>query len=175
MQNLNDLLPAILIIGVGATLVMDIWALFLQRVMAIPSLSYCLVGRWVGHMPSGVFYHAKITAAEARPGECALGWSVHYLVGIIYAGFLVLPYQGAWLDWLSYSSLQAIWVALALGMATVVFPFLVMQPALGFGFAASKNPDPVRARIKTLLTHIVFGVGLCVAGYVYKLLLALVQ
>ena len=34
------------VIGLGATLVMDIWALFLQRIFKIPSLNYCLVGRW---------------------------------------------------------------------------------------------------------------------------------
>lgn len=175
MQNLTDLLPAILSIGVGATLVMDIWTLFLQRALAIPSLSYCLVGRWFGHMPNGVFRHAKITAAAARPGECAIGWAVHYVVGIIYAGLLILPYQGAWLNCLSLNSVYAFWLALALGVATVVFPFLVMQPALGFGFAASKNPEPVRARIKTLLTHCVFGVGLYVSGCIYQLLLVHVQ
>ncbi len=170
MQNVFDVILAILVVGVGATLVMDLWALFLQRVLAIPSLSYCFVGRWVGHMQRGVFHHVKISAAEARPRECMLGWGVHYLVGIIYAGFLVLPHQGVWLNWLGANSLQAFWVALALGIATVMFPFLVMQPALGFGFAASKNPDPLRARIKTLMTHLVFGVGLFVAGYIYHLL-----
>jgi len=175
MQNLNNLLLAMLLVGVGATLIMDMWALFLQRVLAIPSLSYCLVGRWVGHMPRGIFYHAKIAAAEARPGECTLGWVIHYLIGIIYAGFLVLPHQGIWLHWLSYNALQAFGVAMALGVATVIFPFLVMQPALGFGLAASKNPKPLQARIKTLLTHSVFGVGLYVAGCTYQILLALVR
>jgi hypothetical protein len=53
-----------------------------------------------------------------------------------------------------------------------VFPFLVMQPALGFGFAAAKNPHPVRARFKTLMTHSVFGVGLYVSGCGYLLFLA---
>jgi hypothetical protein len=172
MGNLNELLLASLAVGVGATLVMDIWALLLQRVLAIPSLSYCLVGRWLGYMPSGVFYHTKITAAAPRSGECVLGWSVHYLIGIIYAGLLLIPSNGIWLEWLSDNALQAFAAAVAVGLVTIVFPFLVMQPALGFGFAAAKNPHPVRARFKTLMTHSVFGVGLYVSGCGYLLFLA---
>jgi len=175
MQSMIDLLMATLVIGAGATLVMDLWALFLRRVLAIPSLSYCLVGRWVAHMPCGIFHHTKITATKAWSGECVLGWGVHYLIGIIYAGFLVLPYQGVWLHWLGDSPLYAFGVALTLGVVTVVFPFLVMQPALGFGLAAARNPNPMHARIKTLLTHGVFGVGLYVMGCIYQILLTLVK
>ena len=48
----RDILAAIAI-GVGATLVMDLWNLFLMRAFGIPSLNYCLLGRWVSHMPRG--------------------------------------------------------------------------------------------------------------------------
>ena len=37
----------------GATLVMDVWALLLKRAFNIPSANYCLVGRWFRHMPEG--------------------------------------------------------------------------------------------------------------------------
>ena len=33
-------------IGIGATLVMDIWNLFLKRTFGIPSVNYCVLGRW---------------------------------------------------------------------------------------------------------------------------------
>jgi len=46
----------------------------------------------------------------------------------------------------------------------VVFPFFIMQPSLGLGIAASKTPHPARARLKSLVTHAVFGVGLYVCG-----------
>jgi DUF2938 family protein len=32
-------------IGIGATLVMDLWNLFLKHTFSIPSLNYCLLGR----------------------------------------------------------------------------------------------------------------------------------
>ena len=38
----NHILGAIAI-GIGATLVMDLWNLFLKRTFGIPSLSYCLL------------------------------------------------------------------------------------------------------------------------------------
>jgi hypothetical protein len=40
---------------------------------------------------------------------------------------------------------------------------------LGLGMAASRTPNPLRARLKSLMTHIVFGVGLyaCATGVSY--------
>ncbi len=175
MYNPSELTIAILFVGVGATLVMDLWALFLKRVLAVPSLSYCLVGRWVGHMATGVFWHTKISNAGVRSGECALGWTVHYLIGIAYAAILLLPVGGVWLSWLDQTPLPAFLIALLFGLATVVFPFFIMQPALGFGIAAGKNPNPVQARLKTLLTHSVFGAGLFAAGFTYQWLHALLN
>jgi hypothetical protein len=54
--------------------------------------------------------------------------------------------------------------ALLYGIGTVVFPFFIMQPALGLGFAASRTPKPTQARLKSLATHTVFGVGLYVCA-----------
>ncbi len=50
--------------------------------------------------------------------------------------------------------------ALAYGLATVVMPFLVLQPALGFGVASARTKNPAAARLKSLATHTVFGIGL---------------
>jgi len=53
----------------------------------------------------------------------------------------------------------------------VVFPLFVLQPSLGFGIASSKAPHPMRARLKSLMTHTVFGLGLfaCAWGLRYVL------
>ncbi len=48
----NSILGAVAI-GMGATLVMDLWNLFLKRMFGIPSLNYCLLGRWLRYMPEG--------------------------------------------------------------------------------------------------------------------------
>lgn len=145
---------AALLTGLGATLIMDAWALLLRHGFKVSSLNYCLVGRWIAHMPEGVFRHPAIGAAAVRPGECAIGWSAHYLTGACFALPLLIPGAGAWFEQPTPGP------ALALGVATVAFPFLLMQPALGLGIAAAKAPAPGLARLKSLATHAVFGAGL---------------
>jgi hypothetical protein len=40
-----------------------------------------------------------------------------------------------------------------------------MQPCLGFGIAASKTPKPNIARLRSLIAHFVFGLGLYGSGW----------
>ena len=152
-------------VGIGATLVMDLWNLFLKRAFSIPSLNYCLLGRWLRHMPAGTFRHASIAAAPRKPLECAVGWVAHYTIGVTLALVFVGLASG---DWLARPTVLP---ALLFGVATVVFPLFVLQPSLGLGVASSRTPNPTRARLKSLATHIVFGVGLyvCALGASYVL------
>jgi hypothetical protein len=145
-------------IGIGATLVMDLWNLLLRRAFSIPSLDYCLLGRWVRHMQEGTLKHASITAAPRKSFECAVGWITHYTIGVTFALVLVVLTSGAWL------ARPTLLLALLYGIGTVVFPFFIMQPSLGLGVAASRTPKPMQARLKSLVTHTVFGVGLYVCS-----------
>ena len=158
----NYILRAIAI-GIGATLIMDLWNLFLKRALGVPSLNYCLLGRWVSHMPAGTFRHASIAAAPPKPFECAVGWIAHYTIGITLALVLVILTSGEWL------ARPTLLVALLYGIGTVVFPFFVLQPSLGLGIASSRTPKPMQARLKSLVTHTVFGFGLylCALGVSY--------
>jgi hypothetical protein len=142
------------LIGLGATLLIDLWALLLRRAFNIPSLNYCLLGRWVLSMPGGTLVHENIGKSPARPHECGVGWTTHYLIGTGFGLAFVLLVGGQWLE------RPTLWPALAFGAATVLVPFLTMQPAFGLGVAASKTPNPNKARLKSLVTHSVFGVGL---------------
>jgi hypothetical protein len=54
----------------------------------------------------------------------------------------------------------AVLPALAFGLASVVMPLFVMQPAMGAGFAAAKTATPWRNRLRALANHGVFGLGL---------------
>ena len=145
-------------VGVGATLGMDLWNLFLRRAFGIPSLDYRLLGRWLQHMPKGTFLHPSIAAAARQPGERVVGWIAHYTIGIVLALILVAATSG---EWLARPTLAP---ALLYGIVTVVFPFFVLQPALGFGPAAARTPRPAQARLKSLATHTVFGIGLYLAA-----------
>jgi hypothetical protein len=147
-------------IGLGATLLMDLWNLFLKRSFSVPSLDYCLLGRWLRHMPGGTLRHENITAAPRKPFECAVGRIAHYTIGVVLALVFVVLVSGEWL------ARPTVLPALLFGIGTVAFPFFIMQPSLGFGVAASRTPHPGQARLKSLVTHTVFGVGLylCALG-----------
>jgi uncharacterized membrane protein YagU involved in acid resistance len=108
--------------------------------------------------PEGTFIHASITAARKKPLECTIGWIAHYTIGVVLAVAFVGLMSG---DWLAQPTLMP---ALLYGIGTVVFPFFLMQPSLGLGIAASRTPQPAQARLKSLLTHIVYGVGLYVCA-----------
>jgi uncharacterized membrane protein YagU involved in acid resistance len=151
-------------IGIGASLVMDLWNLFLKYAFSIQSLNYCLLGRWLCHMQEGTFKHASITAATQKPFECTAGWIAHYTIGVVFAFVFVLG-SG---DWLARPTLLP---ALLYGIGTVVFPFFIMQPSFGLGIAASRTTKPTQARLKSLMTHTIFGVGLyvCALGVSYVL------
>ena len=148
------------LIGVGATAVMDLWAVFLKRAFAVSSLDYAMVGRWLGHMPAGRFVHASIAASPAIRGERAIGWATHYAIGIVFAGLLLLVCGQGW------ARAPTLGPALGVGVLTMAAPFFVMQPGMGLGIAASRTPKPNLARIRSLVTHAIFGLGLYGAAWV---------
>lgn len=155
-----DFLISSIILGVGATLFMDIWALFMKKAFDMPSLDYALVGRWIGHMPQGKFSHSPIMASKPTGGERPLGWFAHYLIGILFAAALLAVVGHGWL------MAPTILPALLTGLLTITMPFLLMQPAFGFGVAASKTPMPNVARLRSLQAHLSFGFGLYLAAII---------
>src|SRR5690348_6669474 len=68
-------------VGMGATLLIDVWASFLRRAFGVASLDPCMLGRWVLHLPFGRFVHERIAAAPRMRLECPVGWAAHYLIG----------------------------------------------------------------------------------------------
>lgn len=156
-MNLFDLAMPAVLLGIGATAVMDLWLLALAR-LGLPSSGFGLIGRWVGHMRLGRFVHASMAAAAPVRAELALGWATHYAIGIAYAA-LMLGLAGS--DWLLRPTPAP---ALAFGLATLAAPWLVMQPAMGAGVAASKTTAPWANRLRSAANHAVFGLGLYVAA-----------
>jgi hypothetical protein len=153
-----DYLACILLVGAGATAATDLWAIARKRLLDIPPPDYGLVGRWLAHMARGRFRHDRISAAPPVRGERLTGWTAHYLIGITFAALV----PGIWgLAWLRDPTIGP---ALAVGLGTVAAPFLVMQPGMGAGIAARRTPRPAAARLQSLITHAVFGLGLYASG-----------
>jgi hypothetical protein len=143
----------ITLIDIGATGVMDLWLMALKRA-GVPTLNFAFIGRWVGHLLRGQWAHAAISKAAPIPGELGWGWLTHYAVGIGFASLLVVLQGTPWV--MSPTPLPAV----AVGMCTVLVPLLVMQPAMGAGFASSRTPTPLKNCLRSLANHTVFGVGL---------------
>ena len=154
---------SVVLIGAGATAVMDIWAIVRQRLLGIPPLNYGLVGRWLVYLTRGRFRHDPIAASPSVRGELAIGWAAHYLIGIAFAAILLAVWG---LDWVRSPTLGP---ALIVGIGSVVAPFLVMQPGMGAGIAASRTPRPAAGRLQSLLTHAIFGLGLYATGWITSL------
>ena len=71
-----DFLTCIVVIGAGATAVMDLWTVVRARLFGGRMPDYALVGRWLAYLPRGRFRH-PIAASPAVPYERAIGWTAH--------------------------------------------------------------------------------------------------
>ncbi|OHV84288.1 DUF2938 domain-containing protein [Rhizobium sp. LCM 4573] len=142
------------VIGIGATVLMDIWAVVLHRVFNQPKANWAPAGRWFWHLGRGKVFHENIADAEPYANELALGWIGHYAVGILYGlilAFIVGP------AWFAAPSFLPAWI---LGIVTIGAGWFLMQPGLGLGWAASRTPNPNKIRLLNFVAHTVFAAGL---------------
>ncbi|OTG66737.1 DUF2938 domain-containing protein [Acinetobacter silvestris] len=159
-----ELYSTIFIIAILATLWIDLYSFCLKRYFNIPSLDYKFVGRWIIYLFKGKTFHQTILQTPIVKGEKAIGWISHYLIGLIFSAIFILMVGKSWL------ANPQLLPALTFGLSTVIFPFLIMQPCFGFGVAASKLPQSNKARLKSLSTHALFGVGLYLGAIILKML-----
>lgn len=154
----------IILIGAGATAFLDLWFAARALLFGGPRPDYAPVGRWLAYMPRGRFFHDPISKSAPVRGERLIGWIAHYLTGMAFAAVLLTGWGAGW------AREPALIPALVVGIGSVAAPFLLMQPAMGAGIAASRTPDPRAARLRSLTTHAVFGVGLYAAGWAAQLI-----
>jgi hypothetical protein len=153
----NDMM-FMLLTGAGATALTDLWTLARRRLFGTPLSNFGLVGRWIAHIARGCVRHDSIAAAEPVRAERAMGWAMHYLIGIAFALLLPAIWGQAWIR------NPTLGPALIVGIGTVAAPFFVMQPAMGM------RPTD-KARLHSLVMHAMFGFGLFLAGTVVSSLL----
>ena len=133
---------------------MDVWAVVLGRVFGQPMPNWAMPGRWLGHIPSGIIFHDDIGKSTAVAGERALGWFLHYGVGIAY-GVVFAFLAGA--VWVNDPSFLPIWV---FSILTISAGWFLLQPGMGLGWAASKTPKPWKTRGLGLVAHSWFAIGM---------------
>ncbi len=68
----------ILVTGIGATLVMDLWSLFQKHMLKIAPLNYALVGRWALWLWRGKVRHKTICV------------TLRYMESVLSAGYAII-------------------------------------------------------------------------------------
>lgn len=151
---MDNLWIAGILIGLGGTVAMDLWALALNRLAGQPMPNWAMVGRWFGYLPRGVVMHEDIGASAPLEGELRLGWIMHYAVGVAYGVIWVLI---AGPDWLAVPSFLPVWI---FALLTIAAGWFLLQPGMGLGMGASKTDAPWKGRAMGLLAHTAFGLGM---------------
>lgn len=150
------------LIGVGGTVAMDLWAVLLHVAFGQPKPNWAPGGRWFRHLADGKVFHEAIADAKPYRHENALGWTGHYVVGILY-GIVFALIVG--IDWFAAPSFLPAWI---FGIVTIAAGWFLMQPGMGLGWAASKTPEPNKVRLMGLLAHTAFALGLYGTAFVIR-------
>jgi hypothetical protein len=143
-----------LVLGITATVAIDLWATFANWMLRWPRTNWAMVGRWIGHMREGQFTHKSIGSSPPIVHESVLGWIFHYVVGCIYAALYMIYVRTAQMGQPTLVS------AVLFGLVTILSPWLLMQPALGLGMFASKAPRSTLVRLQNLIIHTIFGLAI---------------
>ncbi len=142
------------VLGLGATMLIDLWAQLLALFPGQRRPDWAPVGRWFWHLGQGRLVHASIAAAPTYRHELALGWAGHYAVGIVYGAVFALIAGEGWM------AAPRLLPALVFGLVTIAAGWFLLHPGMGLGWAASRSPNPTRARVLGLVSHAIFGLGL---------------
>ena len=143
--------------GVVSTLSMDVLTGIAIKLKLAAPLSPNLVGRWFASIARAQPVHADIARSAPVNHELLLALPVHYVIGIVLATFYF--WTTGELAWP-----RSLAIALAFGLCTSVLPWLVMFPAMGYGFFGVHGPSGTRLFISSLMSHAFFGLGLWIAG-----------
>ena len=125
MSSTADIFLKATLVGVGGTIVLDLYALMISRILGVPVTNWAMVGRWFGNMAHGQFIQVAMSEAAPVQGELAIGWIAHYAIGI------GLPLLGLWGKvWLERPTLLP---PMILAWVLLVAPYLMMMPGMGMG------------------------------------------
>jgi hypothetical protein len=141
-------------VGVAATVTMDLLGSVCRKAGVTAGAKGIWVGRWYLGIARGQFVHSNIADAPKRAGEKWAALVGHYLIGSTLA---VLYVFGA--GWSGVSP-DGLVVALGYGLATCVFPWFLVFPALGFGAFGRRGPPELRLFTSSLMNHLCYGLGL---------------
>ena len=144
----------IVVVGVFACLIFDLWQRIFQKMTAIPPSNWALAGRWcIGLLTRGQLVARGLDDAPSMPRELPIGWLLHYAVAVgyaaVYAGLMTLGWFQA-----------GVAGGLLFGLVSVVVPWFFFMPCLGKGVLARLTPNPQMVCALALMMHALFGVAI---------------
>ena len=142
---------------------MDLLSTVAFKLRLTAPLSPHLIGRWFVSVARAQLYHADIARVAPVNHEVAIAAPVHYAIGVALTS--VYLWGISELGWPKHS----LAIALAFGLCTSVFPWLLMFPSMGYGFFGAHGPAGTRLFLSSLLSHAFFGVGIWVAVRIVSL------
>ena len=147
----------VLLAGVIATASMDVLSAIAIQLRLIAPLSPNVIGRWFASVARAHPLHEDIARTAPRNHELAMVLPTHYAIGMFLTALFVLTANR--IGW----PVRSVWLALAFGLCTNVFPWLLMFPAMGYGFFGSHGPEGTRLFVSSLVSHFLFGLGIWLA------------
>jgi hypothetical protein len=144
----------VLLLGVVATVVMDILGALAQKTHVVAPLPPTLIGRWTAAMARGHVRHASIEQAVPVDHELVIALLAHYAVGVVFASMYLFATSS--LD----MSPRSAGAAITFGLATCIFPWLLMFPAMGFGLFGVRGPPGTQLFLSSLVSHAAYAAGI---------------
>ena len=149
-----------IVIGSLATLTMDVLSIAAIKLRLIAPLPPHLIGRWFALVARGEPFHSDIGQVSPINHEMVIAVPVHYTVGVAFALVYLATSSAFGLN--PRSPVAAVGFALC----TNLLPWLLMFPAMGYGWFGVRGPQGTRLFVSSLVTHCFYGLGLWLAALV---------
>jgi hypothetical protein len=143
-----------LAVGALSTLSMDVLTGLALRLGMVAPLTPELVGRWFVSVARVRPIHVDIARSPAVHHEFAIALPIHYAIGLFLTSFYL------WTTYQLHVSPRNVALALTFGLLTNALPWMVMFPAMGYGFFGLHGPAGTRLFASSLLSHAFFGLGI---------------
>ena len=142
------------LIGIVATLTMDVLTVAAIKLRLIAPLRPQLIGRWFASIAQGQALHSDIANAPPINHEFAVAVPVHYAIGVTLALLYLLASSTFGINPRSPVA------ALGFALCTNLLPWLLMFPAMGYGWFGTHGPAGTRLLLSSFVTHCLYGLGL---------------
>ncbi len=114
-------------------------------------LDPAIIGRWAAGLLRGRWRAPDVSLEPHVRGELPLGIATHYVTGIALTGaFAVVGKRTGY----------PLAAAVGYGVATAVFPLLVMFPSMGYGWCGVRSGEAGPMIRMMLVGHVAFGAGI---------------